>query len=81
MNPNFNQTPQQVVWMPRPAAMPDSPPDLEYLISIDHVHIEQKTDLVEVVYDFDTNIKYVLRNRAGQHFAYAAEQSSCISRQ
>jgi hypothetical protein len=59
--------------MPRPQAVPNCPPGLEYLMQLDRIQVQQIPSLVEAFIGWETNNKYVLRNSAGQQFLYAME--------
>ncbi|CAI5439931.1 unnamed protein product [Caenorhabditis angaria] len=69
------------VWMEMPQPMSGVPAGLEYLTYLDHVVVKQIKELLEIMTDWETKNRYVLRNANGQQAYYAFEESSCCERQ
>lgn len=53
-------------WMNVPQGIPNCPPGLEYLTSIDQLLIKQKVELLEAFTGFETNNKFTIKNSLGQ---------------
>lgn len=53
--------------MTAPAGVPDCPPGLEYLSTIDQLLVKQKVELLEVFTGFETNNKFTVKNSLGQN--------------
>ncbi|XP_067897789.1 phospholipid scramblase 1-like [Heterodontus francisci] len=52
------------------------PPGLEYLLEIDQLLIYQQLELLEVIFDYETNNKYEVKNKIGQQIYFATEKSN-----
>lgn len=92
----FNQPsyppPQQVVitqppgmgdWMQLPQGgptIPNCPPGLEYLTTIDELFVKQKVELLEAFIGFETNNKFTIKNSMGQKIFWASEDTDCCTR-
>uniref|UniRef100_A0A1I7UVB8 Phospholipid scramblase n=1 Tax=Caenorhabditis tropicalis TaxID=1561998 RepID=A0A1I7UVB8_9PELO len=68
------------VWMPLPPTIHQCPQGLEYLNHLDQVQIYQLKDLLEIVLDWETRNKYVMKNANGEQCYYALEESGCCER-
>lgn len=53
-------------WMNIPLGIPNCPPGLEYLITIDQLLVKQKVELLEAFTGFETNNKFTIKNSLGQ---------------
>lgn len=53
-------------WMNIPQGIPNCPPGLEYLTSIDQLLVKQKVELLEAFTGFETNNKFTIKNSLGQ---------------
>ncbi|CAB3408050.1 unnamed protein product [Caenorhabditis bovis] len=73
--------PTGTVWMPMPEIMQGVPSGLEYLTYLDHLMVYQLKELIEIVTDWETRNKYVLKNANGEQTYYAFEESGCCVRQ
>ena len=75
--------PQQkpVEWMPVPQAIANCPPGLEYLTQIDQILVHQQIELWELVTNYQTANRYVVKNTLGQQIYFAAENSDPCMRQ
>lgn len=69
------------VWMPMPPAIQGVPTGLEYLTYLDTIMVHQIKELIEIVTDWETKNKYVLKNANGEQCYYAFEESGCCERQ
>ncbi|EGT30772.1 hypothetical protein CAEBREN_31889 [Caenorhabditis brenneri] len=69
------------VWMPLPPTIPGVPPGLEYLTQLDMIQIYQIKELIEILTNWDTKNKYVMKNANGEQCYYAFEESDCCERQ
>ncbi|CAL2043321.1 unnamed protein product [Caenorhabditis brenneri] len=69
------------VWMPLPPTIPGVPPGLEYLTQLDMIQIYQIKELIEILTNWDTKNKYVMKNVNGEQCYYAFEESDCCERQ
>lgn len=56
--------------MTAPAGVPNCPPGLEYLSTIDQLLVKQKVELLEVFTGFETNNKFTVKNSLGQNVIY-----------
>ncbi|CAL8327241.1 unnamed protein product [Lota lota] len=66
---------------PGPAVVPVGvPPGLEYLTQIDQILIHQKVELLEVLFSFETNNQYEIKNSLGQKIYKAKEKNDCCTR-
>lgn len=86
------QQPQQVIvnqppvggaeWMqlPQNVVIPNCPPGLEYLTTIDQLFVKQKVELLEAFIGFETNNKYTIKNTLGQKIFWAKEDNDCCTR-
>lgn len=54
-------------WMCVPQQIPDCPPGLEYLTSLDRLFVMQKASLTEALLGFEKNNKYIIKNSFGQN--------------
>jgi len=72
--------PQQVPWMPMPQNVPQCPPGLEYLTTIDQLLVHQKVELLEAFVGFESKNKYEIKNTMGQRVYLAAEDTGCCNR-
>ncbi|CAK8673082.1 phospholipid scramblase 1-like isoform X2 [Clavelina lepadiformis] len=73
------QQPPAQNWMPIPQVS-GCPPGLEYLTQLDQVLIHQQIELLEVITDFETQNRYMLKNSLGQQCYYAHEESDLCMR-
>lgn len=53
-------------WMNTPQGIPNCPPGLEYLTTIDQLLVKQKVELLEAITGFETNNKFTIKNNLGQ---------------
>lgn len=67
-------------WMSMPQRIPNCPPGLEYLTSIDQLLVKQKVELLEAFTGFETNNKFTIKNSLGQKVYWAAEDNDCCTR-
>lgn len=51
---------------PASQLIPNCPPGLEYLTSIDQLLVKQKVELLEAFTGFETNNKFTIKNSLGQ---------------
>lgn len=49
-----------------PLGIPNCPPGLEYLTTIDQLLVKQKVELLEAFTGFETNNKFSIKNSLGQ---------------
>lgn len=63
-----------------PQRVPNCPPGLEYLASIDQLLVKQKVELLEAFTGFETNNKFTIKNSLGQKVYWAAESNDCCTR-
>lgn len=49
-----------------PQGIPNCPPGLEYLTTIDQLLVKQKVELLEAFTGFETNNKFTIKNNLGQ---------------
>lgn len=56
-------------WMvpPQPQLVPNCPPGLEYLATLDHLFVMQKVSITEAMLGFERNNKYIIQNNLGQN--------------
>lgn len=66
--------------MSMPQRIPNCPPGLEYLTSIDQLLVKQKVELLEAFTGFETNNKFTIKNSLGQKVYWAAESNDCCTR-
>lgn len=66
--------------MNMPQRVPNCPPGLEYLTSIDQLLVKQKVELLEAFTGFETNNKFTIKNSLGQKVYWAAESNDCCTR-
>ncbi|XP_049547182.1 phospholipid scramblase 1-like isoform X2 [Anopheles darlingi] len=66
--------------MPVPQGIPNCPPGLEYLTSIDQLLVHQKVELLEAFTGFETANKYTVMNTLGQKVYWALEDTGCCNR-
>lgn len=52
--------------MNMPQGIPNCPPGLEYLTTIDQLLVKQKVELLEAFTGFETNNKFTIKNSLGQ---------------
>ncbi|CAD6189919.1 unnamed protein product [Caenorhabditis auriculariae] len=69
------------VYMPMPNPIEGVPPGLEYLSYVDSLIVYQLKELIEIVTNWETKNKYVLKNANGDQIYYAFEESECCERQ
>ncbi|XP_055380417.1 phospholipid scramblase 2 isoform X2 [Condylostylus longicornis] len=67
-------------WMTMPVGIPNCPPGLEYLTTIDQLLVKQKVELLEAFTGFETNNKFSIKNSLGQKVYYAVEDTDCCTR-
>ncbi|XP_050096738.1 phospholipid scramblase 2-like isoform X1 [Anopheles aquasalis] len=79
MQPILGQQ-QNSGWMPVPQGIPNCPPGLEYLTSIDQLLVHQKVELLEAFTGFETANKYTVMNTLGQKVYWALEDTGCCNR-
>lgn len=60
-------------WMNIPQGIPNCPPGLEYLTTIDQLLVKQKVELLEAFTGFETNNKFTIKNSLGQKVYWAVE--------
>lgn len=63
-----------------PQGIPNCPPGLEYLTSIDQLLVHQKVELLEAFTGFETANKYTVKNTLGQKVYWAVEDTDCCTR-
>ncbi|KAL2804486.1 phospholipid scramblase 2 isoform 2, partial [Daubentonia madagascariensis] len=80
--PVYNQPggPAGVPWMPAAPPPLNYPPGLEYLHQIDLILIHQKIEVIEVLFNFESNNIYEIKNRFGQRIYFAAEDTNFCNR-
>lgn len=61
-------------WMNIPLGIPNCPPGLEYLTSIDQLLVKQKVELLEAFTGFETNNKFTIKNSLGQKVSVAIHE-------
>ncbi|KAF5291898.1 hypothetical protein FQR65_LT11382 [Abscondita terminalis] len=66
--------------MNMPQNVPNCPPGLEYLTTIDQLLVHQKVELLEAFTGFETANKYTVKNSLGQKVYYAVEDTDCCTR-
>ncbi|XP_074657461.1 phospholipid scramblase 1-like [Tubulanus polymorphus] len=72
---------QPVAWVSAPQGKPaNCPPGLEYLTQVDQLLVHQQIELLEAFTGFETNNKYEIKNSMGQRVYFAAEDTSCCTR-
>ncbi|KAF5284952.1 hypothetical protein FQA39_LY16907 [Lamprigera yunnana] len=84
--PIFNQPaipggPSNDNWMMRPQNIPNCPPGLEYLTTIDTLIVNQIFNITEAFGDREPENEFVITNNIGQKVYYAREESDDCSRQ
>lgn len=67
-------------WMNIPHGIPNCPPGLEFLTSIDSLFVKQKVELLEAFTGFETNNKFTIKNSQGQKVYWAIEENDCCTR-
>uniref|UniRef100_A0A8R1DRL5 Phospholipid scramblase n=1 Tax=Caenorhabditis japonica TaxID=281687 RepID=A0A8R1DRL5_CAEJA len=75
------QAPPGSALMSLPPPMHGVPTGLEYLTYLDTVMMYQIKELFEIITDWDSKNKYVLKNANGEQCYYAFEESGCWERQ
>ncbi|KAL5233387.1 hypothetical protein ACI65C_000797 [Semiaphis heraclei] len=82
--PSAHQPSSQVVtdgWMPIPQAVPNNCPNgLQYLSTINQLLVKQHVNRMEVLFGYETNNKYIIKDSAGQKLFYAVEDTGCCTR-
>ncbi|KAL1492986.1 hypothetical protein ABEB36_011136 [Hypothenemus hampei] len=63
-----------------PQGIPNCPPGLEYLTTIDQLLVHQKVEVLEALTGFETKNKFTIKNSLGQKVYYAVEDSDCLTR-
>lgn len=53
-------------WMTIPQGIPNCPPGLEYLTTIDQLLVHQKVEMLEAFTGFETKNKFSIKNSFGQ---------------
>ncbi|XP_067939521.1 phospholipid scramblase 1-like [Watersipora subatra] len=69
-----------IPWMPQAQAVPNCPPGLEYLASVDCFHIRQQVELLEAFTGFEQANKYEILNSINQRVYFAVERTDCCTR-
>lgn len=64
-------------WMNIPLGIPNCPPGLEYLTTIDQLLVKQKVELLEAIIGFETNNKFTIKNNLGQKVRDCLLRLSC----
>ncbi|XP_050313375.1 phospholipid scramblase 2 isoform X2 [Anthonomus grandis grandis] len=77
---NFSQKMMRDGWMNLPQGIPNCPPGLEYLTTIDQLLVHQKVEMLEAFTGFETKNKFTVKNSLGQKVYYAKEDSDCLTR-
>lgn len=67
-------------WMNKPQTIPNCPPGLEYLTTIDQLIVHQTTDVLQVAAGFETENQYYIANKKDQKVYYAQEKSDAFAR-
>ncbi|KAJ6669370.1 hypothetical protein lerEdw1_008179 [Lerista edwardsae] len=67
------------MWMPTPPRIPNCPPGLEYLTQIDKLIIHQQIEVLELIFGFETNNKYEIKNALWQRVYFATEVNDCLT--
>lgn len=68
-------------WMAMPMMqVPNCPPALAYLSTLDQLIVKQQMEMLEMFIDFETSNKYKIKNIHGQTIFLAAEDTDCCSR-
>lgn len=67
-------------WMNMPTGVPNCPPGLEYLTTIDQLLVKQKVELLEALTGFETNNKFTIKNSLGQKVYWGIEENDCCTR-
>lgn len=80
INPNISYGHSTGGWMTIPQGIPNCPPGLEYLTSIDQLLVHQKVELLEAFTGFETANKYTVKNTLGQKVYWAVEDTDCCTR-
>ncbi|WKX88343.1 hypothetical protein Q1695_008187 [Nippostrongylus brasiliensis] len=70
----------QLVWMMRPKPIHGVPAGLEYLTVVDTLTVHQLYEIRELLLNYESKNKYVLRNANGEQVYYAFEESSLCQR-
>ncbi|KAF5284951.1 hypothetical protein FQA39_LY16906 [Lamprigera yunnana] len=70
----------QTNWMNKPQTIPNCPPGLEYLTTIDQLIVHQTTDVLQVAAGFETENQYYITNKNEQKIYYAQEKSDAFAR-
>nr|XP_012617866.1 phospholipid scramblase 1-like [Microcebus murinus]XP_012617867.1 phospholipid scramblase 1-like [Microcebus murinus]XP_012617868.1 phospholipid scramblase 1-like [Microcebus murinus]XP_012617869.1 phospholipid scramblase 1-like [Microcebus murinus]XP_012617870.1 phospholipid scramblase 1-like [Microcebus murinus] len=80
--PTYTQPgrPAVVPWVPAPLLPSNCPPGLEYLNPLDLLLIHQKMELTEVIFGFESNNVYEIKDRFGQRIYIAAENTNFCNR-
>lgn len=61
-----------------PLGIPNCPPGLEYLTTIDQLLVKQKVELLEAFTGFETNNKFTIKNSLGQKVSVSATNSQIL---
>ncbi|KAF5280170.1 hypothetical protein FQR65_LT15033 [Abscondita terminalis] len=67
-------------WMNKPQTIPNCPPGLEYLTTIDQLIVHQTSDVLQVAAGFETENQYYIANKNDQKIYYAQEKSDAFAR-
>ncbi|XP_045395369.1 phospholipid scramblase 1-like [Lemur catta] len=80
--PVYNRAggPAGVPWMPAPPRPLNCPLGLEYLSQLDLILIHQQIELTEVLFGFESNNTYEIKNKFGQRIYIAAEDTNFCNR-
>ena len=71
---------QQPGGFPPPSTQPHAPQGLEYLTAVDQLLVQQQVELAEVLFSFETQNKYQVKNSVGQQVYFATEDTNCCNR-
>uniref|UniRef100_H0X1J2 Phospholipid scramblase n=1 Tax=Otolemur garnettii TaxID=30611 RepID=H0X1J2_OTOGA len=72
--------PVAVAWMPGPPPVPNCPPGLEYLTQLDHIHVIQHFEPLEMITRLETNNRYDVKNNSGQMVYLVNEDTDDFTR-
>jgi len=63
-----------------PGGVQQVPHGLEYLTAVDQLLVQQQVELAEVLFSFETENKYQVKNSLGQQVYFAKENTNCCNR-
>lgn len=69
-----------IQWMALPPSIPNCPPGLEYLTTLDQILVKQQLEIMEVLTGYETKNKYRIFNNMGQNVYFAVEDSETCAR-